>query len=176
MGTYIVQHMKESLKDHVLVEVPTGDIRTFYLKRPEKSRMMSALLIFSPEGIIICGDLRIGDHGVVSDYGYGLDWFAGELGEDYLCSKFLKREWQSEVAMAWAEDEHDTHPQPFDTEQEFLNIYGMELAGDGVGYDYSPAAAGWLCAIQQRFRELYVLYQKGHSLTPPSPQLVGQEG
>lgn len=163
MGTYIVQHMKESLKDHVLVEVPTGDIRTFYLKRPEKSRMMSALLIFSPEGIIICGDLRIGDHGVVSDYGYGLDWFAGELGEDYLCSKFLKREWQSEVAMAWAE--HDTHPQPFDTEQEF----------HGVGYDYSPAAAGWLCAIQQRFRELYVLYQKGHSRTP-SPQLVGQEG
>lgn len=41
---------------------------------------------------------------------------------------------------------------------EFCELYGscgLEYYGQGYGYD--PGEAGWLCAIQQKFSELYLV-------------------
>jgi hypothetical protein len=93
--------MKESLANHVLEEIPAGEkMQAFWMKKPERGRMMSTLLVFTPEGIVITGDLcpRAGTRGVVSDLNYGIGWFSGKLSPDYLCEKFLDREWHAELA------------------------------------------------------------------------------
>lgn len=98
-----VKEILEGFKDHVLEEIPSGErIKTFYLKIP-KTRMGSCLILFTPEGIAIMGDMTPG-RAAVSTLGYGLDWFASELGWDYLCSKFLEKEWVAEYAIDYCRD------------------------------------------------------------------------
>lgn len=227
--------MRESLRDHVLEEFPAGDrIRAFYLKKPGGGRMMSTLILFTPEGIVICGDLNPHPtgRGSASCFGYGLPWFASELDGGYLCSKFLDKEWQNELAVEWCmntardvlkgvhdadtkemrEASEERHariedllmlrrggPEPDPelkrwTREDYRRLtallkgmrrdladryeklardaeewdYGWESfseklreldprsCDDGVpGYGYPVASAGWLCAIQRRFAELY---------------------
>lgn len=244
--TFIEKHMEHSLKDHVLEQVlDTEKFKGFYLKPPGRTRMMSTLILFTPEGIIICGDLCPGNRGAnrgnVSAFGYALDWFASKLGEDYLCSKFLDKDWHEELAVrdldrmakeilrggydddygkelsraseerraafddllhfrrdlkevTDAEDianvkasiarvkeelkplreavvskrrgladkflelahdcDHNCHEQvSFVTAyREMTQDYDIEWV---PGWGYGPAEAGWLCAIQQKFAELY---------------------
>lgn len=108
--SYVMKHMTEGLKDHVLEEFPAGErIRAFYLRKKDGSRMMSTLILFTPEGIWIGGDLcptpGVGVRGVMSTYGYGIDWFsADDLDERYLCSKFMGECWQLEAAVRDCED------------------------------------------------------------------------
>ena len=101
MGKYLKQHMVDALKDHVLEEIPSGErLRVFEMHRPG-SHFYFLQIVFSPSGIVLMGDLTIGGRrGIVGD-AYPLDWFAGKLEEDYLCSKFLHEEWQREVAIKW---------------------------------------------------------------------------
>ena len=50
--TYVEDYMKESLKNHVLVPLlhsNVGEVRGFYLKPPGLTRMMSTLILFSPD-------------------------------------------------------------------------------------------------------------------------------
>jgi hypothetical protein len=71
------------------------------MKEPGMGRMQSCLIMFSPEGINILGDLCPGNdarNSGVHAYGYGLDWFAGHLSWSYLCEKFLSKEWHKELA------------------------------------------------------------------------------
>lgn len=95
-------HMIESIKDHVLEQVlDTERFKAFYMKYPgPPQRSMSTLIMFTPEGIVITGDLcpRMKTGGVISDLGYGLNWFSGRLSEGYLCEKFMQQGWYRELA------------------------------------------------------------------------------
>lgn len=237
----VMKHMRETLRDHVLEEIPAGErIKAFYIKEPG-TRMGSSLILFTPEGIAIMGDLTPG-RGAMSVYGYGLSWFASELGEDYLCGKFLEKEWVPEYAADYCrwmakevrkgqyDDDEFLKVRKLANERANLghdlvllrkdlhgavegeDVAGMKAEGrelcrklgelrsqivearekvaalflelardveewaygcerfaeeveeiepgaceDGVpGYGYKPSDAGWLCAIQQRFSELYL--------------------
>lgn len=190
--TYVKEHMRDSLKDHILEEIPAGDkIKAFYTKSPKGGRMMSTLFLFTPEGIVLMGDLCPGgphNSGSISTFGYGVDWFAGSLSEDYLCSKFLVKEWVPESAIKYVDYEiesleaqkaqEDAKPGDFEVKLRELKYLKRDLeekliesehefydrlieidayyCSDGIpGYDYEPGAAGWLCALQQKFSELY---------------------
>lgn len=191
--TLVEKHMATSLKEHFLEEIPAGEkIRAFYIKR-EGTRMMSTLILFTPEGIVLMGDLCPSKHGACSAYGYGLDWFASKLSEDYLCEKFLHHVWQLEVAKENCEwqieqaveeakkyrlyegdgDREDARRSIKEgrrwqavlkalgdegTEQACYDEMGDQDLHDGdylPGYAYPRSDAGWLCAIQQKFSELY---------------------
>ncbi len=92
----------EMFSKHVLEQVlDTPKFKAFYLKEPGMGRMQSCLVMFSPEGINILGDLCPGNdarNSGVHAYGYGLDWFVGQLSWSYLCEKFLSKEWHRELA------------------------------------------------------------------------------
>lgn len=115
----ILPVMEKSLKDHVLEEIPAGEFKAFWMRKPGTGNY-AVLLVFTPAGIVVAGDIGLStenNRGVVSDPGYGLDWFAGELGEDYLCSKFFRDvHWDRERAAEWCtahaqevlEGEHDS--------------------------------------------------------------------
>lgn len=92
------------LRDHYLDPLEIGEqVKSFYLRRKPDSRMMSTLLIFSPEGIVITGDLCPANGGVIAP-GYGLDWFSKPLQPRYLAEKFLKEKW---VPMAFSKAVRD---------------------------------------------------------------------
>ena len=181
--SYMQPWMAKELAEHELEEIAieafavTNRVRVFWMRKPGTG-IYSVLLAFLPTGIALSGDLRIGSHrGGAHAPGYGLDWFASELNEDYLCSKFLDETWQHEAAVenirarieSAAEDgETETASRWNDvlaalashdeTTSEMLAdmIYEAGLDFEYLpGYDYPRAHAGWLIAVQQRFRELY---------------------
>jgi hypothetical protein len=177
--------MRDALKNHVLEEAlqKTGEFQAFYLKEPGQGRMMSTLFVFTPEGIVICGDLcpgGPGNQGSISNFGYGLGWFSGRLSEGYLCEKFLSREWQPKVAEEWcrehieelkkeAAEEKKAVEKLEDWEDLLDSLTVREIGNDRFhealqdldyyvedeGYDYPLSSAGWLCVLQQRFAEEY---------------------
>jgi len=178
--SFVTPAMKDALKNHVLEEVlpRTGEFQAFYMKEPGRGRMMSTLFVFTPEGIVITGDLCPGgprSQGSVGDYGYGLEWFAHPQSELYLCSKFLTREWQIEVAERWVRDRVAAMKAEGSVERlsewenlllclrigemgashfyDVLQDLGFEREDEG--YEYPLQTAGWLCALQQRFSELF---------------------
>jgi len=185
---YIQGHMRDGLANHVLREVLDAEgFRAFYLKKPEGGRMMSTMLMFTPEGIVITGDIRP-DGGAWVAPGHDLGWFLGLQGSkhgEYLCSKFMHKEWQNEVAKRdieglladakaeMAEDPEDDFAKSrvegwmemlatwddLERNPEVPTERAMEIEQDawdyGIGMDYNLADAGWLCAIQERFATLY---------------------
>ncbi len=168
----------EALAGHVLVPVDvSARVRAWYLRRPSEGRMMSTLVLETPEGLVICGDLCPRDRGVVSDLGYGAAWFAGQLSPDYLCSKFLRKEWVPEAAAeklldliaeavtegdlsaedaathgAEVRNEHDLTP---DRAREIFENAGLREFTDYDWNEYDPNDTRWLIAIQRRFAALY---------------------
>lgn len=183
--TYVKEHMARALENHVLtqVKVPGGPIQMFYLHKKDArvssgilvGREMSTLFMFTPEGIVITGDLcpRACPRGCISTLGYSLKWFTDKLSEDYLCEKFLQRGVYADTIREWLEDraKNDENVQkrataselleeaPSDNSEaenylwECLQQFGEEY--DGQAQDFEPADAGWLCALQQRFSALY---------------------
>jgi hypothetical protein len=183
--------MVESLKDHVLEEIPAGDkIKAFWMRRPGTG-FYCTMILFTPVGIVIGGDICLSSDsgGVISHNGhYGLDWFVDEqMSEDYLCSKFLRSTvWEKERAAAWCREQAEEILKGEDAQEGRLRSLAardfralatalesgsverpeelMEELGrlkhecdDGVpGYGYPSAEAGWLCAIQKKFTELYL--------------------
>jgi len=104
--SYVTANMAEALKSHVLEEIPAGEkIRAFYLKEPGQGRMMSTLFLFTPEGIVLMGDLVPDGHGSISTYGYGVGWFSNGMSENYLCSKFIPKVWVRECAVEWLKEQ-----------------------------------------------------------------------
>lgn len=90
----------ETLKDHTLVlQVEHDLVQIFRLKDPKYGRLQGCLILFTTEGIVIMGDLTPCQNGVISCKGYGLSWFAGQLSEDYLCEKFLSKEFRIDKAI-----------------------------------------------------------------------------
>jgi hypothetical protein len=205
--SYVTRELREMLASHVLTPVSRrGAVEAYYLHKegstlgsPEASdganyhgprvwlseRVLSTLILFSPEGIVLLGDLApcAGKNGCISGYGYDARWFAEKVNEDYLCSKFLEQTFQVDVAKTWVEDRLADLRDPASGEsdeatdrllQELMlrliengdDPYAEEwfrdalreskLGGDELeGYGYDLEQAGMLCAIQQRFAELY---------------------
>lgn len=120
-----------ALKDHTLEQVlDTPNFKAFYLRPPGGGRMMSTLIVFTPEGIVLMGDLTPGHHGNVSALGYGLSWFAGDLSGSYLCEKFLQKSWHAELAKEWCLDmAKDARCGRLDHEGDF-DVDGLEVAAD----------------------------------------------
>lgn len=177
--TYVSENERAGLAHHYLeVHVDTPNLKAWYLRRPSSGRMWSTLILSTAEGLVIMGDLCPGRNGVISCYGYDHRWFGAKLSEQYLCSKFLQREWVPEKGsreireLILTERRHGNLPkddarnawEDLRSAEEYGNLSGerayqiVSEAGfdfDGIGYDYNPSAAAWLCAIQQRFHELY---------------------
>lgn len=146
---------------------PSGTpVREFRLHDPSKPRN-DTLITFTSEGIVIQGDVRPGENGIISESGLDLNWFCGSPEEDDLCSKFLHKEWQPDVA---ARDIrkliHPDHTKPFwdiltalDAGEDVRELAAHVLLQQGfdtmitatLGFDYPTGDAGWLCAIQRRF-------------------------
>jgi len=172
---------ERALKDHILIEDPFNSLgpeedqlrlQAFYLKKKDEGRMGSTLLIFTPEGIVITGDLTPERNGSISTFGYGLGWFASDLDGSYLCEKFLTTRWIPEIAcedLKEYRNEEGINQKRLEaliehTEALHLSHYEFHAALDDVeiydeeyeiGIGYDPAEAGWLCAIQKRFAELW---------------------
>lgn len=182
MSSYVTEQMRKALENRVLELVQYGDVTAYYLKDPAQGRMMSTMLLFTPEGIVLMGDLTPNRNGVISSYGYSQDWFGKPLSEGYLCSKFLAEEYVPGAAQEdlrdpnshWREiegalptEEEKSRLERLDEIAEELDEHDAEwlcreledagyVIDDGPpGWTYSPHEAGWLCAIQQRFAELY---------------------
>lgn len=173
-----VTRLLEEMKEHALVIVEEGpNIRAYYMKKPG-TRIMSTLITFTPEGIVLQGDLTPEHHGSVSAIGYGRDWFAGQLSPSYLCEKFLDNKWSSELAVerlrdpesSWRDEEAD--PATISRLDELAcevecgqatqgDIYDVWLeldfeTADGVpGWGYDPQEAVVLVTIQRKFAELW---------------------
>ena len=183
MSTYVVDHMRNSLANHVLEPQLDGSLR---MGTPG-DYIYAVYFVEFANRICIAGDICLGgnENGIVSNVGYKLPWFAGQLSECYLCEKFLHREWQWAAAVEeieWqiqeAKEEADVSLadswwlERADKLKQFIASPGwkydepnigefyefMTDLGDDCceipGYDYPRGQAGWLCAIQQKFVEL----------------------
>lgn len=96
-----------ALSRHVLTEVEAGrEVRYFRMAEPG-TRVMSVDLIFADGRIFISGDLRITDaaNGVISALNYGVEWFVGKLGADYLAKKFLRKRHVPALAVEQVKDQ-----------------------------------------------------------------------
>lgn len=103
---YLTEAVRKQFSKHVLRRMNVkGDVEGFMLERPGYGRMESTMILFTPEGIVLGGDLCPNDnHGVMSNFGYGLNWFQCPKGASYLCSKFLTKEFVPEAAKQWVLD------------------------------------------------------------------------
>lgn len=105
----------------VLMESADGKWKAFRISKHPDHFTMSADIIFTPNQIILTGDVRPVRGGCMSDFGYGLDWFASRLDSSYLSEKFLQKKWSQVKAInAWQERieqykvekaEHDADPE-----------------------------------------------------------------
>ena len=161
----------EQLKDskiEVLVEAVR--VKAYYLRKYPNKRTMSTLLIFTPEGIVITGDLRPVRTGCMT-YGYGLEWFVGANSPQYLAEKFLEMKWtedhardfvQNRIAEMNENEEYELASRVrdivedggnFENEWVFYNAFSDVLDTSDMGLDYIEHEVGWLSAIQKRFAE-----------------------
>lgn len=172
----------DQLKEMSLVPVQEGDkLSAYYIRKPD-TRIMSTLLVFSPEGIALMGDFTPEHHGSVSAFGYGRAWFVGELGPDYLAEKFLEKKWNSEVAVEelrdptsyWREGREPAVLEKLDDLAQEV-VHGLAAEAEihdlltDLGFDYCDGLPGWgydpsemvrLCAIQRKFAQLWAQREK----------------
>lgn len=187
MTTCVKPHMMKDLKDHVLEQIlDTEKFRAFRMRQPGQGRIMSTLITFTPEGIVIQGDLTPGRNGNVSCLGYDIGWFRGRLSEGYLAEKFLEKGWHSEVAATdlrfvlkeIAAGNEEAKPGDVEEIQDLIKRCEDGDLGDesfrdaweliykdwdwewSLGWGYKPSEHMWLCAIQQKFAELYNAEEK----------------
>lgn len=175
--------MKKAFADHVLQPAAgnNADALAYRIVKPG-TNVYSAYISEVANRLCITGDVCLGStrYGIVSAPGYNMGWFTGHLSEGYLCEKFLDQEWQWEAAVEfiqwqikeaseewWVENTDKLRQFIKDpgwkydvpTWVEFHEFMTEELEHDGCelpGHDYPRGDAGWLCAIQQRYSELWV--------------------
>lgn len=97
-----VEQYVSNVQNHVLEEIQTGIVSAYRLHNPAYGRLESCLLLDTPEGFVIMGDMSPNNfHGCTSNFGYSLAWFAGNLSINYLLEKVhLEKSWQPELALA----------------------------------------------------------------------------
>jgi hypothetical protein len=65
------------------------------------SRIMTVIVTFSAERVIVTGDFCPGRRGAISDGGYGIEWFTRSAHSPrYLAEKFLDKVWDRDVFRA----------------------------------------------------------------------------
>ncbi len=183
--SFVRDYMRQGLEKHRLTCVlDTHHYRAYYLHKPDATivrgrpslREMSTFFYFTPEGILIGGDVHppVGYRVALNAFGYDLNWFTGHLNEDYLCEKFLERGLYAENVEEWLTDvrvnSHELWKRgiaaelleegvPSESDELPAFYYGalqrLEEDPDGQASGYHPGAAGWLCALQQRFAALF---------------------
>lgn len=115
-------------------ELDTPEYKAFRLSE-EGTRIDSCRIVFTPEGIILHGDLcPESNKGAVSNFGYGLDWFSRPQSGDYLCSKFLGMGLVPERAI--------------EEIQEWIDHY-EEYEGEGGGEEWEEEKAERIEALQE---------------------------
>lgn len=157
-------------------ELDTEHYQAFRMAKPG-TRCGSMRIVFTPEGIVILGDLTPMYNGVISNLGYGLGWFSGQLSGSYLCEKFLREEFVPECALSYLKeslecsDDYGWTAEGVEAAKELkYRLENQDLSGfefyealqefdpdgatDGVGHGYNRRDAGMLCAIQRRFSVL----------------------
>lgn len=77
--------------------VVTGQVKGFYLRQKPNSRLCSTLILETPEGVILTGDITPASP-ICMARGYSLDWFAAVHELDYLAGKFLRKSWRPDAA------------------------------------------------------------------------------
>ena len=108
--TSLLASYRKQFANYTLTELGAWPVRVYQLRKPGHGGMEGVdVLVMGggqvPERIVVTGDLAPNDNqGCVSNVGYGLDWFAGRKSDDYLCGKFLRREWVPEIARAALKD------------------------------------------------------------------------
>lgn len=182
-----VAKTRENWKSHELVVLEEGThIQAYYLKHSkEELRIQGCLLLFTPEGVVITGDLipgtNKGIHAVGSGYGFDAHWFANHHNGENIARQFLKKEWDDTLAADELEAELEEHgkdyfdqaqlemlnevvkalwePYPdFMTESQFIEALceaGYDTGSGVPGYGYDPHEYALLVAIQRRFSELW---------------------
>lgn len=177
---YDLSRHELKIKAHV-----PGVVTVYRLELPS-GRMESTDIIFCLGQIILTGDLcpepGRTPTACCTAFGKDIGWFAGNLSEDYLCSKFLAKEYRADVAMEAFRDEigeirkqlSDEDCDPEDLHQRALDLDGAlesldfsddrrvrEWWSDNVCTDseslsdehYNERDGGLLVAIQRRFAE-----------------------
>lgn len=126
--------------DHRLEQVvDTPAIRGWFVKK-SGTRSGSFLVLFHGEGISIHGDMAPGNtlgSCIGSGPHYGLDWFVGKLGFDYLAGKFLERKWCEASAEAHIED----MIADFEEELRVLREQMVEWEADNTAHDEEALTA-----------------------------------
>jgi len=168
------------LEKFVLDLIDSSENFKLYFLHDPKTILGSTYIAFSKGRIIVFGDFTPSLYGNVSAANYGEDWFAGELNEDYLCEKFLQKNWHKEHAINYFQDDSnleylfgencvDKQTKAIveniileldDGEMREQELYdrlrdeGVVL-DDGIpGIGYNPNEAKILCMIQKKFSEL----------------------
>jgi hypothetical protein len=183
----------QRLENHYLEVVErTPNVEMYYLREPNQGRMMSTLIVFTPEGIVVTGDLSPGSGagGVTSWPGYGIDWFAGRLDYAYLAEKFLDKQWESQYSADvlrqhiavdglyedWSEEDKNAVRElaqrcengeigPHQVVEELYNLGDVDVSGMPES-TYSEPDMVWLSAIQQTFAKLYHQKLEDQELVP----------
>lgn len=118
----------------------TPHTQVFLLRKYPGRTMMSSVLIFTPYGITLTGDLRVEGNGVCAP-GYGLDWFTQPHPDRrYLAAKFLRTGWVPECAHAYYKAIRDEWAeQQTSIESEFAEeIAERKAQAERDGETYSP--------------------------------------
>jgi hypothetical protein len=182
---FTVEDAYRGLKDHYLQPIQEeGPLKAYYLRKWPDSLMMACLIVGTPVGVALMGDLSPG-RGIVIR-GYSLDWFGEAQEPRYLASKCLSDQIYSEDGakrdvQEWYEmllgDAYRERSLPrlksakaikrkivpgFDkygwdqhsVYTEMSAIIGGESACT-LGVDYDEGDLAWLGAIQRRFSETY---------------------
>lgn len=119
----------------------TPRTQIFMLRKYPNSTMMSAILIFTPFGITITGDLHVSGKGGITAPGYGLLWFTQRLEADYLAGKFLRPGWVPELAHAYfasIRNEFIERREDYRREREALRAHLQQEATE-TGEPFDPA-------------------------------------
>jgi hypothetical protein len=175
------QIFERAFSGHILtVELDTPSYKAYMLRESPSSRLNGVLILFTPEGILITGDHAPKTNGCIKSF-YGLEWFSGELSEDYLAGKFLEKALQKELvpeelrALAHGTDARTELLRVAD-EVESGSLDGADLYqalqeiyhehGLSIGFGHAPQERAKLGVIQRKFRELYLSMNNSTTPTP----------
>lgn len=156
MTSFVDDRLRKDWSHHTIRQLAgcTGDFQAFMLERPGHGRMGSCLVMFTPEGIVICGDwCPESNKGAVSNYGYGISWFASHLGEDYLCSKFLDQVYRRDKAHWYVADRvKDLEADDEDRSERREDL--LHILKDALECDDGTDIDGEHFGTEERFAEL----------------------
>lgn len=138
--------------------------------------MQSTDIIFAANHTVICGDLCPGRNGVVSNPGYGIDFFSKPRGSNYLAEKFLSQGYHKELALDGLVDLIKDHEvltkeaveelkgfiEDDDSRQFFDWFLDHDFEAEDIpGWGYNPQERHLLSLINRRFAALIGTVEDG---------------